>query len=82
MLIKYGANANSQNHNGQTPLFNAVLRGFLMVNTCVSAIKLNQSHQFSTDNPKLVKLLIRLGANVNHADTGNDTSLHVAVTWG
>lgn len=30
----------------------------------------------------MVKLLIDLGANVNHMDKRNGTALHVAITWG
>jgi ankyrin repeat protein len=91
LLIDSGANVNSKDSDGRTPLYFAVVRGvfsvvkLLVENGADINIKVNGNTAFQTtirkfrnffpDYPKIAEYLIKSGANVNEEDDEGFTPL-------
>eukprot|EP00954_Amorphochlora_amoebiformis_P029302 1392970-Amorphochlora_amoeboformis.AAC.1 len=92
--IQMGAQVNDRNDDGETPIFNAAYKGrvnviqFLVQQKAdVNAVESKYGTTplepacYGSHNLPAVKLLVRLGARVNHQRKGGDTPLHQAVKY-
>lgn len=80
-LLKYGVNVNIKRNDGRTPLHTAVQNGnnnyFQFDLRCISACPIWCTHVLGEE--KIVKLLLKNGANVNIKKNDGKTPLHMAI---
>gem|GEM_PF-1260912 len=93
MLVKIGANVNTQSKNGWTPLHYTALNGHLLVALELIRARANVNAQNNDGNTPLnlaalnghlsiVKALLHTSANVNTQDHNGWTPLHSATIFG